>query len=244
MHIATRAVRTLIRKLLPVPVRARHVEYSMVFSADDDASTPSPVLLTTALKAIAVARETSLEDISARIADPLKAPSVWPGELYKLLAGLVRVVQPKRILEIGTGGGTSTLTMKKFLGPQSTLLTFDIVDWRDFSGTLLREEDFADGRLVPYREDLSQPDVFAKHRQAFKDVDFIFFDAAKDGLMEQRILDSLRTVSFQTPPLLVFDDIRLWKMLKIWRDIPFPKLDLTSFGHWTGTGLVEWPARG
>jgi hypothetical protein len=41
---------------------------------------------------------------------------------------------------------------------------------------------------------------------------------------------------------LVFDDIRIWNMLRIWREIVRPKLDLTSFGHWTGTGIVDWTA--
>jgi len=40
--------------------------------------------------------------------------------------------------------------------------------------------------------------------------------------------------------LVVFDDIRQWNMLKIWRDITRPKIDLTSFGHWTGTGIIDW----
>ena len=39
--------------------------------------------------------------------------------------------------------------------------------------------------------------------------------------------------------LILLDDIRLWKMLKIWREISMPKLDLTSFGHWSGTGIVQ-----
>jgi hypothetical protein len=29
-------------------------------------------------------------------------------------------------------------------------------------------------------------------------------------------------------------------MLAIWRRIRRPKLDFTSFGHFTGTGLVLW----
>jgi hypothetical protein len=29
-------------------------------------------------------------------------------------------------------------------------------------------------------------------------------------------------------------------MLDIWYNLDKPKLDLTSFGHWSGTGLVEW----
>jgi hypothetical protein len=27
-------------------------------------------------------------------------------------------------------------------------------------------------------------------------------------------------------------------MVDLWRRIPYPKLDATSFGHWSGTGLV------
>lgn len=37
-----------------------------------------------------------------------------------------------------------------------------------------------------------------------------------------------------------FDDIRLWNMLRIWREIRLPKMDMTSFGPWCGTGLCEW----
>lgn len=36
------------------------------------------------------------------------------------------------------------------------------------------------------------------------------------------------------------DDIRVWTMLKTWREISYPKLDLTSFGHWSGTGIIEF----
>ena len=38
----------------------------------------------------------------------------------------------------------------------------------------------------------------------------------------------------------LFDDIKMHTMLKFWRDLPLPKLDITSFGHWSGTGLAEW----
>ena len=41
----------------------------------------------------------------------------------------------------------------------------------------------------------------------------------------------------------MFDDIRLLNMIEQWRALPRPKLDLTSFGHWSGTGLVDWNAR-
>jgi hypothetical protein len=28
-------------------------------------------------------------------------------------------------------------------------------------------------------------------------------------------------------------------MVNLWRRIDSPKIDLTSFGHWSGTGLVD-----
>jgi len=46
--------------------------------------------------------------------------------------------------------------------------------------------------------------------------------------------------SFKTELWVIFDDIRDLNMLQFWRDIAPPKLDLSSFGHWTGTGLVRW----
>jgi hypothetical protein len=60
--------------------------------------------------------------------------------------------------------------------------------------------------------------------------------------LEPWLLDQFETVAFANAPLIAFDDIRVWNMLKTWRRIRRPKLDLTSFGHWTGTGLVEWGA--
>jgi hypothetical protein len=38
--------------------------------------------------------------------------------------------------------------------------------------------------------------------------------------------------------LVVFDDIKLMEMVQVWRDLPYPKLDATSFGHWSGTGFM------
>jgi hypothetical protein len=35
------------------------------------------------------------------------------------------------------------------------------------------------------------------------------------------------------------DDIRFVNMVDNWNAIASPKLDLTSFGHWSGTGLVD-----
>jgi len=167
-------------------------------------------------------------------------PDVLPGEHYRLLAGLVSVLNPKVIIEIGTGSGLSTLPMKKYLPQESKIVTFDIIVWKSFPDTCLQEDDLRDGRLIQYIDDLSNPSIIPKYRRLLEEANMIFVHAAKDGAMEKMLLDNFRTISFREKPLIIFDDIRVWNMLKIWRDISSPKLDLTSFGHWSGTGIVEW----
>jgi hypothetical protein len=91
---------------------------------------------------------------------------------------------------------------------------------------------------------LSNPAAIPKHRPLLTEAALILIDAEKDGVMEQRFLDNFKSIAFHTNPFILFDDIRLWNMLKIWRNIVLPKLDLTSFGHWSGTGIIEWNRSG
>ena len=60
---------------------------------------------------------------------------------------------------------------------------------------------------------------------------------------EKALLNNLAGLTFTNDPIVMFDDIRLLNMIEQWRALPRPKLDLTSFGHWSGTGLVDWNAR-
>jgi len=152
------------------------------------------------------------------------------------------LLQPKRIVEIGTFRGLSALALKKFLPVAGKITTFDIVPWESVSDTFLRPEDFEDDRLQQQIGDLSDAAVFDLHRSLIQETELLFVDGPKDGGFERKLLRQLETVDFHKPLLLVMDDIRFWNMLAIWHEIARPKLDLTSFGHWSGTGLVEWHA--
>lgn len=231
----------VLKKLLPLPVTAEGWRYSMIFTAHDDPGQPSPFLINIAIEATRKAQEISLGDIGSRLKSPPFYPDIWPGEHYKLLAGLTLLIKPKLVIEVGTGGGLAVLAIKKYLTPDAKIITFDLIDWKSNPQTYLKNEDFADGRLIQSLDDLADINMVNKHRLMLEAADIIFFDAAKDGIMEQKFIDNFRSVSFKTKPLVIFDDIRVWNMLKIWRDLPYPKLDITSFGHWSGTGLVEWP---
>jgi len=249
-----RLLSVVLPRLMPNAVQTRQREPSMVFSLDDDTSQPSDFLISLALHAVQRAREISLHDLDVRLDEARKDqgrsaawhPSFWPGDHYRLLAGLAEVLQPRLVVEIGTGNGLSALSMKEHLPHGSQIATFDILGWREIRPfTYLKPSDFDDGTLIQYLDDLSKPEVFAKHELLLKRADMMFIDGPKDGMMERELLENFNRITFDARQLvMVFDDIRFWNMLGIWRKISFPKLDLTSFGHWSGTGLVEWrPAR-
>src|SRR5438045_8611084 len=82
-------------------------------------------LMELALRACRVAaREVDFSDLAAR-PNCKRWLTVWPGEHYKLLAGLVRVLQPKVAGEIGTAEGLSDLAMKT--EPPGQVVTCEIV---------------------------------------------------------------------------------------------------------------------
>ena len=220
-------------------------------------------LMELALRACrAAAGELDFSDLAKR-ANCKRWLTVWPGEHYKLLAGLVKVLRPKVAMEIGTAEGLSALAMKKYMPEKGKVVTFDIVPWDQISDTMLVKEDFEGEKSEDRRQkteaeghghlstsahatleqrlgDLGDHEVFEKHRELLESVEFMFIDGPKDNDFEWKLLGYLKTVRFRRPPIIVFDDMRLWSMLKFWRELPYPKLDLTSFGHCSGTGLVQW----
>jgi predicted O-methyltransferase YrrM len=217
----------------------RHKEQSIIMSADDDPGRPNDRLIQLALDAVAAARVETLPLLAGRGGADIRYANVWPGEHYKLLAGIVAVLKPKRIIEIGTLTGLSALALRQRLPVGGELITFDIVPWQNCNPSL-RAGDFADGQMRQILADLTQPQVFAQHQPLLEQADLFFIDAAKDGVCEPRLIQHLNQCRFAKPPIVIFDDIRLMNMVYIWRSIDKPKLDLTSFGHWSGTGIIEW----
>lgn len=184
--------------------------------------------------------EIDLSHIAARMKTEPLYPNIWPGEHYKLLAGFMASLQPRKVIEIGTYQGMGSLALLSQLPQSSQLITLDIIPWQEIDSALLRDSDFKDGRLKQVIGDLSDKSFFDKFAPEFADCDFIFVDAPKDIVFEQTLLRLMENIRVHPKLLLVFDDIRLWNMLSIWREIKRPKFYLTSFGHWSGTGVIDW----
>jgi predicted O-methyltransferase YrrM len=227
---------------LPKPYQCRHIEYSTVASAEDDFGWPNERLIELSLAAANHARSINLSSICKRMPAPPFYPDIWPGEHYKLLAGLVLELQPRRIVEIGTFTGLGSLSLLSKMPADCELVTVDIIPWGKIPGAVLRQSDFEAHRFRQIIGDLGNPVFFASFADVLCDCNLLFVDGPKDVVFENAFLKNLETISPQKDALLLFDDIRLWNMLKIWRQIARPKLDLTSFGHWSGTGIVDWNA--
>jgi predicted O-methyltransferase YrrM len=237
LKLKSRVRNFLLHTLVPPPIKPAHWEYSGISNLGDD-EFPSKELVSMALRAIERAQSVDLSDLVERIPNGFRYTNSWPGEHYRLLAGLVSTLSPKLVVEIGTYSGLSALALLRFLPATSKLVTYDIVRWDQIPGTVLRQEDFRPGRFEQRITDLSRPDVARADAELLKQADFIFVDAAKDGRMEWRLLDNFRGIGLKKGAVMVFDDIRVWNMLAVWKSIQYSKMDLTSFGHYTGTGLV------
>jgi predicted O-methyltransferase YrrM len=126
------------------------------------------------------------------------------------------------------------------LEKDARLVTFDVVPWTEIDECLLLPEDFADGRMVQVVADLGDAREAQRHADLIRAADLIFVDAAKDGVLERLILANFETLGLKDGVIVVFDDIRQWNMLDIWRSIRRPKSEVTSLAHYSGTGLIDW----
>lgn len=235
VFVARAAKRYFTRKL----PSARDSALSILTSADDD-SRPNDFLLALSSHAIQDALQTSLGNLPVRTKDLPDSVyyNVFPGEHYRLLLVLARNVAKRNIVEIGTFTGMSAACMLQGMPGGCKLTTFDLLPWRQFRSHL-EEEEFTKGRIEQVLDDLANPTIFARHRHLLESAELIFCDAPKDGVFEPAFLANLTSVKPTSTCLLVLDDTRLLNMVDVWRAIRSPKIDLTSFGHWSGTGLVD-----
>ncbi len=220
-----------------IPVSTAHFELSLIYPLEEAAGSSSPDLIDLGLRAARGASDIDLRHLHDRSATARQYLSNFPGEHYQLLASLVKCLNPSRVTEIGTYTGLSALTMLTTLGAQAKLTTYDVVPWDKIEGSALRSSDFADKRLEQRIGDLADPQFYKQNQDVLLESDVIFVDGPKDGRFEPAFIDLLLKTPRKTRALLMFDDIRLWNMLRVWAELPLPKLDLTSFGHWSGTGI-------
>jgi len=215
----------------------RHVQSSLIYSKED--ATPSSYLIEVCAGAIKVAWETELTCGNFEL-DDIEFLNVYPGEHYRLLDASVRSTEAKKIVEIGTFTGLGTLALRGGLEREVAVTTYDIIEWDRVSApSHLKASDFVEGGITQVIGDLARDDVFSDNLQLLNEADLIFMDAPKDDVFEYKMASNFQKLEKKASKLLLIDDIQFVNMIDFWRSIKSPKLDVTSFGHWSGTGVVD-----
>jgi len=147
-----------------------------------------------------------------------------PGmEHYKLLGYFSNLSSNETFLDIGTNRGLSALALS--INPTNKIFSFDLENYRQISYVPENVEFILDWITMP------------KYKQIVLDSSFIFLDTLHDGVFEHQFYHYLRSIGWKG--ILMLDDIKLnIPMKEFWNVIEERKIDVSEFGHITGTGLV------
>jgi predicted O-methyltransferase YrrM len=211
-------------------------EWSVIAAPTRAEAGPSDEIVELAIRAIDAARSADLKVLHERRPSDAERLDRLAGQHYRILAGLAEAWGARNVVEIGTYRGTSALALLEAQAVEH-VITYDLVAWDKFDHTWFRADDFGD-RLEQRLVDVSEPGVFAAEADDLARADMIFVDAPKDGVFEPTFLAKLFALPPAGPQLIVLDDIRVLTMVRLWQGITLDKLDLTSFGHWSGTGII------
>ena len=167
-----------------------------------------------------------------------------PGtEHYLLLAALSMQLKNKTILDFGTYRGNSAYMLaygNRKLNNNNNIITYDITDVY---------KELVDTANVDYRFDnMFDPVVREENKEFLLSSDVMLIDIdPHEGILEYDMYNWLKENNYKG--IIIYDDIHLGpghmgtkssrSMKEFWSKVDDKyKIDLTSVGHWTGTGVV------
>lgn len=157
----------------------------------------------------------------------------WPGEHYKFLRALAEVTRPGLVLDIGTYHGASALALAT---STTTVVTYDVVSLEAIGDSdWMLTKDFTN--ISQRIGDLAQEEFFNEQLDLITAADVVLVDGPKDGAFEYRVVPKLLE-HMRPDTLMILDDIRFANMQNLWRSIDYPRIDIGSFAHSTGTGII------
>lgn len=227
---------TLSRRLLR-DNKIRDVRPSLIFSLEK--SKTSDYLIQISADAMRMASKISLKCGKKNLPDS-KFLNEFPGEHYRIISSIVNITNSTKVVEIGTYSGLGTLSIKAGFQKSGIIKTFDIIEWDKLNvESHFVKNDFIDGSIEQLIGDLSDKNFFNNNMDILNDAEIIFMDAPKDDRFEYKMINQLTKLSKKNNKILILDDIKFINMIDLWRNIKSPKIDISSFGHWCGTGIVD-----
>lgn len=149
-----------------------------------------------------------------------------PREHYDLLRNFSLTNSNLKIIDAGTFMGLSAIRLAD--NKTNTVNTYDITDEHLFPQLKQREIKNINFHLKSIADETDE---------AILDSDVIFLDIdPHDGLQEKVFSDRLLSIGYKG--IVMADDIWLNDgMINWWMKLPGVRMDLTSYGHFSGTGL-------
>ena len=233
----SRAFSEILSKKLLHDNKIRDVRPSLIYSLEGTEISDDLVLIAT--EAIIRASKIKLDCGKKNLSDS-KFLNEFPGEHYRILSSIVNVTNASEVIEIGTYTGLGTLSIKEGFANSGKISTFDLVAWNKLNlDSHFIDEDFRDGSIEQIIGDLSDNNFFEKNFNKLNNANIIFMDAPKDDNFEYKMMRLFLKLDKKKGKLLILDDIKFVNMIDLWRSVKSPKIDLSSFGHWTGTGVID-----
>ncbi len=150
---------------------------------------------------------------------------------YQWLACLVKLIEPKQIVELGAASGISTIMMLSELGKDARLYSVDNdpqIAWKWMSKDYPQLTKILDSDLnmgIWKGVDLSKTDLF-------------FFDTIHKAEQLQKEVD-LYSPYWKKGAIVVLDDIRLNDMFPVWENLKYGKVENTNPNHYSGFGFLK-----
>ncbi len=230
-----RKIYNLLSKCVLRDNQIRHFEPSIIFSKED--LIVSPELIYLIAESSKLASQTVLNCGKKNLPDS-KYLNIFPGEHYRLINAVAKKINAKNIVEIGTYTGMGSLALKYGLS-DAVVTTYDIVKWNDLPLPSHFEVTDFDNSLKQVIGDLSDDIFFEQNLDILNKADLIFMDAPKDNSFEYKMAKQFKKLKNKRKKILILDDILFVNMIDFWRRIKSPKIDASTFGHFTGTGIVD-----
>ena len=147
-------------------------------------------------------------------------------EHYRLLSYISSLYKDSLLIDIGTYQGFSALALG--YNQSNKVLSYDII--QNESVDILKAYEICSNITFNVQNILNNFNIV--HSSPF-----IILDTAHDGNFENIFINKL--IEEKWNGILLMDDILEYPALyKIWNSIKLEKYELTSKGHWSGTGAI------
>lgn len=159
-------------------------------------------------------------------------------EHYRLLAYLSTQFHNVEIFDIGTSQGHSALALS--FNAENRVLTFNIEDEMSQENKDLK---WKDRNIELFLDNLWEPEKRKAWESRLLASPLLFIDVdPHNGKMEYEFYQWLKANKYKG--IAVFDDVHVTDLMEmnLWERIPEEyKIDVTSLGHFTGTGIIRFP---